>query len=48
MKSDKKKASGKQKWVLPVEAGRVTITTDVPDAIIDRALASVSGSAAAG
>ena len=43
MASDKKKESGKQKWVLPVRDGGVRIVTDVPDDLIDRALTEVTG-----
>jgi shikimate kinase/3-dehydroquinate synthase len=42
MASDKKKESGKQKWVLPVREGGVRIVTDVPDELIERALAEVT------
>lgn len=41
MRSDKKKAAGIQQWVLPVREGGVAIETDVPDAAIERALASI-------
>ena len=41
MAHDKKKASGKQQWVLPVRSGGVEIRTDVADAEIERALAAV-------
>jgi len=44
MASDKKKSAGMQKWVLPVGAGGVTIVSDVPDDLVDRAIRSVTGS----
>ncbi len=43
MARDKKKASGAQQWVLPVEAGGVEIRTDVDEALISRAIDAVHG-----
>lgn len=42
MMHDKKKAMGKQQWVLPVQSGGVEIRTDVADAEIENALAAIS------
>jgi 3-dehydroquinate synthase len=42
MASDKKKSAGRQKWVLPIRRGGVDIVTDVPDAVVDRALEHVT------
>jgi shikimate kinase/3-dehydroquinate synthase len=42
MASDKKKVSGRQKWVLPVREGGVRIVTDVPVEVIDHVLAEVT------
>jgi len=42
MASDKKKAAGTQKWVLPLRAGGVTIRTDVPADVVTRAIARVA------
>ncbi|MBA3274862.1 MAG: 3-dehydroquinate synthase [Chloroflexia bacterium] len=44
MLTDKKKSGGKQRWVLPVQSGGVVLTRDVPEACIDRAIASVTRS----
>ncbi len=41
MARDKKKASGAQQWVLPVEAGGVEIRTDVDESAIARAIDAV-------
>lgn len=41
MKSDKKRVAGKQRFVLPVSGGGVTIRTDVSDADVAAALRSV-------
>lgn len=41
MARDKKKASGAQQWVLPVDAGGVEIRTDVDASLIDRAIDAV-------
>jgi 3-dehydroquinate synthase len=40
--SDKKRAAGRQRWVLPLAAGGVTIRDDVPDAFAATALAAIS------
>jgi 3-dehydroquinate synthase len=40
--SDKKRAAGRQRWVLPLAAGGVTIRDDVPDTIAATALAAIS------
>lgn len=42
MLADKKKSGGRQRWVLPVKAGGVILTSDVPPESIDRALAGVA------
>ncbi|MDQ3657433.1 MAG: 3-dehydroquinate synthase, partial [Chloroflexota bacterium] len=44
MSSDKKKAAGKQRWVLPVQGGGVVLTDDVPDDCVIRAIACVTRS----
>ena len=44
-KTDKKKSAGRQKWVLPVRNGGVTITTDVPEELAQRAIRNVTGAA---
>lgn len=41
MTSDKKIAAGRQSWILPLRKGGVTVTNDVPDSIVDDALAFV-------
>ena len=46
--SDKKRAAGRQRWVLPVRGGGVTIRDDVPEAVVRAALAAVSQPVAAG
>jgi 3-dehydroquinate synthetase len=38
MKSDKKRASGVQRWVMPRPQGGVELRTDVPQSVIDGAL----------
>jgi shikimate kinase/3-dehydroquinate synthase len=43
MARDKKKASGEQQWVLPVQSGGVEIRTDVMETEIDLALAAITG-----
>ncbi len=43
MAHDKKKTSGKQRWVLPVSSGGVEIVQSVPEVVVDRAIASVTG-----
>lgn len=44
MTSDKKKAAGRQRWVLPTRAGGVILTSDVPDDVVARAIAGVTQS----
>lgn len=44
MSSDKKRAAGKQRWVLPVQGGGVVLTGDVPDDCVIRAIARVTQS----
>lgn len=39
--SDKKRAAGRTRWVLPLAAGGVTIRDDVPDAVVRDSLAAV-------
>jgi 3-dehydroquinate synthetase len=39
--SDKKRAAGRQHWVLPLAGGGVTIRDDVSDAIAASALAAI-------
>jgi 3-dehydroquinate synthase len=39
--SDKKRAAGRQRWVLPLSAGGVTIRDDVPEALVRSALLEV-------
>jgi shikimate kinase/3-dehydroquinate synthase len=41
MKSDKKRARGVQRWVMPKAGGGVEIRTDIPDAAVTAALAQV-------
>lgn len=41
--SDKKRVAGKQRYVLPVGTGGVTIRDDVPESAVDQALAAVQG-----
>jgi shikimate kinase/3-dehydroquinate synthase len=43
MARDKKKASGKQQWVLPMQSGGVEIRTDVTETEIGLALAEIAG-----
>lgn len=38
---DKKRAAGRQRFVLPLEGGGVVIDDDIPDLVVSRALASV-------
>jgi 3-dehydroquinate synthase len=40
--SDKKRAAGRQRWILPLTAGGVTIRDDVPESAVRAALASVA------
>ena len=40
--SDKKRAAGKQRWVLPLNDGGVTISSDVPLEVAEAALAEVT------
>lgn len=42
MASDKKKAGGRQTWVLPVQSGGVTLRYDVPEACVVRAITTVT------
>lgn len=42
MSTDKKKADGRQRWVLPVNGGGVVLTSEVPSDCVDRALARVA------
>lgn len=42
MTADKKRADGRQQWILPVREGGVVVTTDVPAAVVDRAIAAVT------
>ncbi len=44
MSSDKKKAAGKQRWVLPVQAGGVVLTSEVRAESVTRAIARVTTS----
>lgn len=41
MRGDKKRAAGRQRWILPMEIGRVTEVDDVTDAELARALAVI-------
>jgi len=41
MLSDKKKTAGVQAWVLPLQNAGVELRTDVPDALVESAIASV-------
>ncbi len=43
MARDKKKASGEQQWVLPMQSGGVEIRRDVTETEIDHALAAIAG-----
>lgn len=38
MTLDKKRAEGRTTWILPTGLGRVTVTADVPDALVEEAL----------
>jgi shikimate kinase/3-dehydroquinate synthase len=42
LKSDKKRIAGRQRFVLPLDGGGVTIRDDVPDAAVAQVLSSVS------
>jgi 3-dehydroquinate synthetase len=42
LKSDKKRVSGRQRFVLPLNGGGVTIRDDVPEEAVTRALSFVS------
>jgi 3-dehydroquinate synthetase len=42
LKSDKKRLAGKQRYVLPLDGGGVTIRDDVAVGDVERALASVA------
>lgn len=44
MASDKKKSAGRQRWVLPIRAGGVILTSDVPDDVVTRAIQQVTRS----
>jgi 3-dehydroquinate synthetase len=39
--SDKKRAAGRQRWVLPLTGGGVTIRDDVPEPLVRSALLEV-------
>ncbi|MBI2773748.1 MAG: 3-dehydroquinate synthase, partial [Chloroflexi bacterium] len=39
--SDKKRAAGRQRWILPLDIGRVVEVDDVSEAELDRALAAI-------
>lgn len=41
--SDKKRVAGRQRYVLPLSQGGVTIRDDVPQSAVDQALAAVNG-----
>jgi 3-dehydroquinate synthase len=41
MRSDKKRVSGEQQWILPVSGGGVSIVRGVPEAAVDAALRAV-------
>ncbi len=41
MKSDKKISEGRQTWVLPTRDGGVILSKDVPESLVDAAVASV-------
>ncbi|MBX5492211.1 MAG: 3-dehydroquinate synthase [Chloroflexi bacterium] len=43
MTLDKKAVAGRLTWILPTAIGRVTICRDVPEVVVDRALARVLG-----
>lgn len=40
--TDKKRREGRQRWILPMEIGRVTEVDDVTDAELDRALGAIA------
>ncbi len=40
---DKKRAAGRLRWVLPVSLGDVRVFEDVPDALVDEAIATACG-----
>ena len=40
---DKKRTAGRLRWVLPVSLGDVRVFDDVPDALVDEALAAICG-----
>ena len=41
--SDKKRASGRQKWILPTTGGGVVTRDDVPETLVRDALLAVTG-----
>lgn len=45
LKSDKKTQAGRVHWVLPERVGRVTVSNDVPEAIVRNAIVSLAKSA---
>jgi len=47
MRSDKKRHKGRQRWILPMDIGRVTEVDDVTEAELDAAIAAISEEAAA-
>jgi 3-dehydroquinate synthetase len=46
--SDKKRLRGRQRWILPMDVGRVTEVDDVTDAELERAIATILDTAPAG
>lgn len=47
LKSDKKRVAGRQRYVLPLRGGGVTLRDDVPEDVVSRALSSVNSKRAA-
>jgi len=43
---DKKRAAGRLRWVLPRALGDVHVFDDVPDSLVDEAVAAACGEAA--
>jgi 3-dehydroquinate synthetase len=41
MRGDKKRREGRQRWILPMEIGRVVEVDDVTDAEVERALGAI-------
>jgi 3-dehydroquinate synthetase len=48
LQGDKKRRAGRQRWILPMEVGRVAEVDDVSDAELDRALRRITPSEGTG